>query len=135
MLFQSMNMDHSISSFFYRGRDPRQTFAFDRILYSDKYHVQVTPIGISVGHGYRRNVIDIDKILRVEDVPGAEMRRRKHTGKWIRKIYRTCFPRRPSHESRHIVAVHLYDGNVHSLRAENPDDLMHAITNARSAVY
>lgn len=139
MLLRNMDLDQSADScsFFYRGRDPRQTFAFDRILYSDKYDVQVTPIGISVGHGYRRNVIDIDKVIRVEDVaPGSQIKRRKiNTTKWIRRLYRTCLPRCPTQESQDIVAVHLYDGKVHSFRAENSGDLMNAITSARSSVY
>lgn len=128
-------MDQSVSSFFYRGRDPRRTFAFDRVFYSDEYGVQVTPIGISIGHGYRRNIIDIDKIIRVQTVvPGSEMKK----AKWIVRICTypfRCFPACLPQKSENTVEVYLYDGKFYSFRTDNPIELMHAITNARSTVY
>lgn len=129
-----ISMDQSFSSLiFYRGRSARQTLAFVRIFYSDQFGVQVTPFGISVGHGFRRNVIDIDRITRVQIVTNSHMEAFKFVRKILAYPFR-CIPRRATENSGHTVAVYLDDGKCYSFSTDNPTELMHAIANASSAV-
>lgn len=98
---------------------PRQTFSFDRVIYQEK-DVEVTPTCLNI----KRDSIDIEAIHHVEMKP-------TRSSVPFTRTWRNFWRKIPVPN----IVLYLNDGNVRSLRAENPANLKLAIRNARSITY